>query len=100
MEIIRLIDPPIVLLTGAVALQSVLDERRGITKVRGEWFDWQGRKVMPIFHPAYLLRNPSSEPGSPKRLMWDDIRTVRSAVDARVRSPRPAAQAATPRGDG
>ncbi len=89
MEIIRLIDPPIVLLTGAVALQSVLDERRGITKVRGEWFDWQGRQVMPIFHPAYLLRNPSSEPGSPKRLMWDDIRTVRAAFDARA--------AATPR---
>lgn len=82
LEIIRLVDPRIILLTGAVALQSVLDERRGITKVRGEWFDWQGRRVMPIFHPAYLLRNPSSAPGSPKRLMWDDVRTVRAAFDA------------------
>lgn len=82
MEIIRLIDPRIILLTGAVALQSVLDERRGITKIRGEWFDWEGRKVMPIFHPAYLLRNPSSAEGSPKRLMWRDVQEVRRVYDA------------------
>ncbi|MBK6770484.1 MAG: uracil-DNA glycosylase [Ardenticatenales bacterium] len=81
-EIIRLIDPKVILLTGAVALQSVLDERRGITKVRGEWFDLDGRKVMPIFHPAYLLRNPSSAEGSPKRLMWGDVQEVRRVLDA------------------
>ncbi|MCC7018546.1 MAG: uracil-DNA glycosylase [Ardenticatenales bacterium] len=82
MEIIRVIDPVIILLTGAVALQSVLDERRGITKVRGDWFALDGRKVMPIFHPAYLLRNPSSAEGSPKRLMWGDVQEVRRVFDA------------------
>ena len=36
---------------------------------------------MPIFHPAYLLRNPSREPGSPKSLMWQDIKEVRRKYD-------------------
>jgi len=36
---------------------------------------------MPIFHPSYLLRNPSKAPGSPKALMWDDIREVRRKYD-------------------
>jgi DNA polymerase len=80
MEIIRLIDPVIMLLTGNVATESVLGEV-GITKLRGKWFQWQNRWVMPIFHPAYLLRNPSRDPGSPKALTWEDIREVRRKYD-------------------
>ena len=82
MEIIRLVDPRIILLTGGVSMRSVLDETRlGITKMRGKWHEWHGRWVMPIFHPAYLLRNPSRQPGSPKALTWDDIREVRRKYD-------------------
>lgn len=77
LEIVRLIDPPLVLLAGGVAAQTVLGETRGITKIRGTWFDWHGRQAMPIFHPAYLLRNQSRTPGSPKALMWQDIQAVR-----------------------
>lgn len=80
MEIIRLVDPKIMLLSGNVATQSVLDET-GITKLRGRWFEWNGRWTMPIFHPSYLLRNPSREPGSPKALMWQDIKEVRRKYD-------------------
>jgi DNA polymerase len=40
-----------------------------------------GRWIMPIFHPSYLLRNPSKKPGAPKSLMWDDIREVRQKYD-------------------
>lgn len=80
LEIIRLVDPAIMLLTGNVACQSILD-KTGITKLRGHWFDLQGRWVMPIFHPSYLLRNPTREPGSPKALMWEDIREVRKKYD-------------------
>ena len=76
LEIIRLTDPRIVLLAGNVACQSILG-KSGITKLRGHWMEIQNRWVMPIFHPSYLLRNPSREPGSPKSLMWDDIREVR-----------------------
>lgn len=80
LEIIRLTDPLIMLLTGNVATESILGET-GITKLRGRWFNWQGRWVMPIFHPAYLLRNPSRQPGSPKALTWQDIRNVREKYD-------------------
>jgi len=79
-EIIRLVDAPIVLLTGNVACQSVLN-KTGITRMRGEWNQLDGRWVMPIFHPSYLLRNPSRKPGSPKALMWEDIQEVRRKYD-------------------
>ena len=79
-EIIRLVDPLIMLLTGNVACYSMLG-KTGITRLRGEWTQLNGRWVMPIFHPSYLLRNPSREPGSPKALMWDDIREVRKKYD-------------------
>jgi DNA polymerase len=79
-EIVRLVDPLIILLTGNVACYSVLGNT-GITKLRGQWTQIQNRWIMPIFHPSYLLRNPSKNPGSPKALMWDDIREVRNKYD-------------------
>lgn len=80
LEIIRLINPEIMLLTGNVACESLLGQT-GITRLRGQWFQVGGRWAMPIFHPAYLLRNPSRNPGSPKALMWQDIQEVRRKYD-------------------
>ena len=80
LEIIRLVDPKIILLTGNVPTQSMLGVA-GITKLRGQWLDWNGRYVMPIFHPSYLLRNPQRTPGSPKSLTWQDIQEVRRKYD-------------------
>jgi len=79
-EIVRLIDPLVILLTGNVACQSVI-KRTGITSLRGQWIQMDGRWLMPIFHPSYLLRNQSREVGSPKALMWGDIREVRRKYD-------------------
>ncbi|MBE9098658.1 uracil-DNA glycosylase [Vacuolonema iberomarrocanum] len=81
LEQLRLVDPKIVLLTGAIAMKELLGIREGITKVRGNWYERDGRHFMPIFHPAYLLRNPSREKGSPKWLMWQDIQSVRAKLD-------------------
>ncbi|MBV8884629.1 MAG: uracil-DNA glycosylase, partial [Chroococcidiopsidaceae cyanobacterium CP_BM_RX_35] len=81
LEQIRLVDPRIILLTGATALKSLTGDKRSITKIRGTWIEWEGRLCMPIFHPAYLLRNPSREQGSPKWLMWQDIQAVRTKLD-------------------
>jgi len=79
-EIVRLINPRIILLTGNVACQSIL-KKTGITSLRGQWTQSGERWIMPIFHPSYLLRIPSREPGSPKAQMWDDIREVRRKYD-------------------
>lgn len=84
-EIIRLVDPVVILLTGNVACQSVL-RKTGITSLRGQWTQMGERWLMPIFHPSYLLRNPSREPGSPKALMWEDIRKARQKYDELVAS--------------
>ena len=79
-EIIRLINPYVILLTGNVACQSVLN-KTGITSLRGQWIQSKGYWLMPIFHPSYLLRNQSREMGSPKSLMWNDIREIRRKHD-------------------
>ncbi len=79
-EVIRQVNPLIMLLTGNVACQSILG-KTGITSLRGKWIEDSGRWIMPIFHPSYLLRNQSKELGSPKAQMWDDIREVRKKYD-------------------
>ena len=80
---LEILKPRIILLCGKVALTSFIDTNLGITKLRGQWFDGpSGAKMMPIFHPAYLLRNQSKEKGSPKWLMWQDIQEVKRQYDA------------------
>ncbi|MBK8783871.1 MAG: uracil-DNA glycosylase [Anaerolineales bacterium] len=80
LEIARLIDPLVILLTGNVACQSIL-KKTGITSLRGQWTNIESHWLMPIYHPSYLLRNQSREPGSPKAQMWEDIKEVRRKYD-------------------
>ncbi|MBL1177115.1 uracil-DNA glycosylase [Pantanalinema sp. GBBB05] len=89
LEQIRLINPKIILLTGATALRGLLGIKQGITKVRGQWVERDDRLYMPIFHPAYLLRNPSRDTGSPKWLMWQDIQAVRTKLDELISGSEP-----------
>lgn len=83
---IDIIKPQIILLCGNVAVQSILGNIGGITKIRGKWFNGgdyvHGAKLMPIFHPSYLLRNDSRVKGSPKWLMWQDIQEIKKAYDS------------------
>lgn len=85
LEIIHLMNPRVILLSGNVACQSVL-RKTGITTLRGKWVEMSGRWLMPIYHPSYLLRNQSRAPGSPKAQMWDDIREVRRKYDELTKS--------------
>lgn len=80
-EQIRLVDPKIILLTGATAVKGLIGDQGAMTKIRGKWLEWEGRLCMPIFHPSYLLRNPRREVGAPKWLMWQDIQLVRDKFD-------------------
>ena len=81
LEQIRLVDPKIILLAGATAVKGLTGDKRAITKIRGQWIEWDGRLCMPIFHPSYLLRNQSREVGKPKWLMWQDVQAVRAKFD-------------------
>ena len=78
---IALVDPPVILLAGATAVEGLLGIKGGITKLRGQWRrgeggSLEGRWLMPILHPSYLLRNASKERGSPKWLTWHDLQDV------------------------
>ena len=79
---IDILKPQIILICGNVALNTMLPQETGITRARGKWFNGPNNsKMMPIFHPSYLLRNDSREKGSPKRLMWQDIQEIKKEYD-------------------
>ncbi|OAA28483.1 uracil-DNA glycosylase [Kosmotoga arenicorallina S304] len=80
---LSVIKPKLIVALGATALSFFLEnEKVAITKYRGQLFDWYpGTKVFAMFHPSYLLRNPSRTPGSPKYLTWEDIKKVRKMYD-------------------
>lgn len=82
LEQIRLIRPQIIAPLGNVPTQYFLQTREGITKTHGQWYRWHGIDIFPLFHPAYLLRNPSREQGSPKWQMWQDMKELKSALSA------------------
>jgi uracil-DNA glycosylase family 4 len=58
---IDLIRPKIIVGLGKFAVQTLLQSKVPITKVRGNWHSYHGIKLMPTFHPAYLLRNPRGQ---------------------------------------
>ena len=74
-EQIDIIQPTIIVALGAVAVAGLTGTTVAISKIRGQFFQWRHIQVMPTYHPAYLLRNPSA-----KRLVWDDIRKVIKAL--------------------
>ena len=78
---INLIDPALVLLAGATALEALLGIRSGISRLRGQWQEHNGRDFMPVFHPSYLLRFRSREVGTPQHLTLQDLRETRRRLD-------------------
>ena len=74
---IAAVQPDVIVVMGNTALRNLLEVREGITRVRGQFQDFRGIKVMPTFHPAYLLRDPSK-----KRETWEDLKKVRDYLDS------------------
>ena len=66
------IRPEVIVALGSPAFQCLLRTKEPITRARGEWRDWNGMKLMPTFHPAFLLRSPDK-----KREVWEDMKKVR-----------------------
>jgi uracil-DNA glycosylase family 4 len=68
---VELIKPKVIVTLGRFGLQSLTEKSYGITAVRGQWLDYNGIKLMPTYHPAYLLRNPAA-----KKEVWADMKKV------------------------
>lgn len=87
---IALVRPKIIITLGNTPTHWLLGRSEGINELRGRFFPWKGGiEVFPMFHPSYLLRNPSSEKGSPKYLTWQDIKAVKAKLSS-LRSLTPA----------
>ncbi|HYF91670.1 MAG TPA: uracil-DNA glycosylase [Symbiobacteriaceae bacterium] len=68
---LRIINPAIVVLLGATAVQTLIDPEARITRLRGQWIHKDGVWYMPTYHPAALLRDPSR-----KKETWHDFKLV------------------------
>lgn len=75
---LEILKPKAIVALGKFAAQCLLKTRTPISRLRGEWTTYQGIPLMPTFHPAYLLRNPSD-----KRLVWRDIQQVMTLLGLR-----------------
>ena len=65
------INPEIICALGTFAAKTLLRTESPISAIRGKFHDYHGRKLMPTYHPAYLLRNPDA-----KKLVWDDVQKI------------------------
>lgn len=73
---IELAAPEVLVIVGNWSCQALL-EKRGITRLRGNWTEAAGRPALPMFHPAYLLRSPEY-----KREAWADLRSLRARLQS------------------
>ncbi|PCJ06880.1 MAG: uracil-DNA glycosylase [Rhodobacteraceae bacterium] len=71
---VELAEPDVLVLMGNVPCQAVLG-KRGITRLRGDWQQAWGKPVIPMFHPAYLLRQPNQ-----KRAAWADLLALKARL--------------------
>jgi len=79
---VELIQPKVIVTLGRFALQSLTERGYAISSARGQWLEYNGVKVMPTYHPAYLLRNPAA-----KKEVWADMKKVMTelGIDATPR---------------
>ncbi len=78
---IALVDPWVIALAGATAIDVILGVKEKMSTLRGVWQLWEGRMVMPLFHPSYLLRNPSKVEGGPIALTRGDLLEVKNKLE-------------------
>lgn len=74
---IAVVKPQIILSLGNTPTKALLKTKKSITQIRGEFYDFEGIKLMPTFNPAYLLRDPTK-----KREVWEDMKKVRDYLNS------------------
>jgi uracil-DNA glycosylase len=77
---LEVIKPKVVCALGSCAAQTLLQTTQGISRFRGEWFDFHGAKLIATYHPAYLLRNPPA-----KSEVWKDLQKVMAVLGLQPR---------------
>ena len=70
------VKPKVIVSLGNTPTKALLNIKKAISQVRGEFYDYNGIKLMPTFNPAYLLRDPSK-----KREVWEDMKKIRDFLN-------------------
>ena len=76
---IEIIGPDVICALGLTAAQSLLGRPFVLSRERGTWVSFQGIPMMPTYHPAYLLRNPSA-----KKQVWEDVKEIMRLMNLEV----------------
>src|SRR5271168_92139 len=82
---LEVINPKVIVCLGATAAKTLLETDMGISKFRGQWLDFRGKKLLATYHPAYLLRNPPA-----KSEVWKDLQKVMLELGLPVKKVKPA----------
>ena len=78
---IEIIRPRVIVTLGKPAMQHMLQQKIAISRVRGQWQSWRGIKLMPTYHPAYVLRNYTDET---RAAVWSDLQLVMAELGMKV----------------
>ena len=76
LEQINIIKPKIICTLGKFATQTLLSSQQPISQLRGRFFEYKNTKLIPTFHPAYLLYSPGD-----KRLVWQDMKKIKAEYE-------------------
>ena len=77
---LEVVNPKVIVCLGATAAQTILETTQGISRFRGQWQDFRGKKLLATYHPAYLLRNPAA-----KADVWKDLQKVMAELGLEVK---------------
>jgi uracil-DNA glycosylase family 4 len=70
---VEIVRPKVIVTLGLPTTRYLLKSKESMTRMRGNWYAWRGIKVMPTWHPAYVLRNYTEQT---RREVWDDLKKV------------------------
>ncbi len=70
------VKPKLIISLGNTPTKALLNTKKAISQIRGEFYDYQGIKLMPTFNPAYILRDPSK-----KREIWEDMKLIKEYLN-------------------
>lgn len=85
LEQIRVIRPQVIVTLGLPSTQYILRTKLSMSKLRGQWQSWRGIKIMPTYHPAYVLRSYTKET---REAVWGDLRLVLAELGLSPPKPR------------
>jgi DNA polymerase len=80
---IEIIRPRVIVTLGRPAAQHMLQQKISISRMRGQWQNWRGIRLMPTFHPAYILRNYTEET---RAAVWSDLQQVMAELGMKIPS--------------